>query len=761
MKSFARALLFFLLVVGASSRIQAQSAAPVPDLRLSYGGVVSVVAVMPDGGTLLGGTFSTVNGVPRSNLARLLPDGSLDLAWHADADGTVSSIAVSSGNEIFVGGYFFNVSGASRYNIAKLDALGNVDPTWNPGSSGTGIVALALDNTGYLYVSGGEFPNGGGHVTHSLAKLATDTGHADPDWDPTAAYNTFWVYTLLPDNNGSIYAGGYFTNIGGLQRYNLARLSTSGVGAADPVWNPVAYGGPVYALALDGGGSLFVGGAFDSAGGLQRFGLAKLSTSGSGAADENWDPVAGGFMRSYAMKLDGNGAIYVGGDFSFVSGVARQNIAKLSTSGTGASENVGSLAADGQVRSIAIGPTGVVMAGGYFLAFGGLGRAGFAALSPNGLVMPPGNVGTGSGNARAFLAQPDGSIIVGGNFQLANGVVRQNLVRIAPSGSMDLLWDPGLDSAWTPTLNPIYALAGNAYGDVYVGGAFTRLGGLTRLGLAKITSGLTGTVDAAWEPVTEDISYPVYAAALAVDGGSVFVGGFFDLIGGQLRTNLAKVDASGIGAADTLWNPAPDSGVSTLALDAKHGLYVGGNFANIGNVARSRIAKVSTIGAGIVDPSWDPAADGQVTTIRLDDAQAVYAAGIFSNIGGKPLPNIAKLTGNDGSADPNWITPTPSVLVEGIAPLDGKVYLGGRFDSIQGLASSHLARLDSVTGKVDPAWLPRLHDDEYEPNDEVFTIAAGVDNSVYAGGSFTRVDVTVRTGFAKFLPDTIFGNGFD
>jgi len=50
---------------------------------------------VPDGRILIGGQFSRYNGVPRSNLARLLPDGSLDLSFLLDpqwGQGTCGSI---------------------------------------------------------------------------------------------------------------------------------------------------------------------------------------------------------------------------------------------------------------------------------------------------------------------------------------------------------------------------------------------------------------------------------------------------------------------------------------------------------------------------------------------------------------------------------------------------------------------------------------------------------------------------------------------
>ena len=70
-----------------------------------------------------------------------------------------------------------------------------------------------------------------------------------------------------------------------------------------------------------------------------------------------------------------------------------------------------------------------------------------------------------------------------------------------------------------------------------------------------------------------------YVNALALYGGTLFVGGGFFALDGQLRSGLAAVDA----ATGTLaaWNPAPNGGIETMAV-AGNTLYVGGSFKSIG-----------------------------------------------------------------------------------------------------------------------------------------------------------------------------------
>ena len=77
------------------------------------------------------------------------------------------------------------------------------------------------------------------------------------------------------------------TKIGAAARKNLAKIPGSGSGVADAAW-ALDPDSSVYALATDDDGHVFVGGSFTAIGGSSHFHLAKLSASGSGAADAAW-----------------------------------------------------------------------------------------------------------------------------------------------------------------------------------------------------------------------------------------------------------------------------------------------------------------------------------------------------------------------------------------------------------------------------------------------------------------------------------------
>ena len=89
---------------------------------LSTNGVVNCLAIQPDGKVVIAGTFTSVNGTNRHNIARLNSDGSLDSSFDPGLgpDGMVRSIALQPDGNILIGGDFLNVNGVMRRYAARI-----------------------------------------------------------------------------------------------------------------------------------------------------------------------------------------------------------------------------------------------------------------------------------------------------------------------------------------------------------------------------------------------------------------------------------------------------------------------------------------------------------------------------------------------------------------------------------------------------------------------------------------------------------------
>ena len=162
------------------------------------GDAVSVMALQPDGKILIAGTFSFVGGQPRSSIARLNPDGTLDTAFNPNPTGGVSVFAVQADGKILVGGSFTSIGGQTRNNIARLDGTTGLADSFDPNANG-GVSTLIVQANGKILV-GGSFTSIGGQTRNRIARLDAATGLAD-SFDPNANDS---VYTIVMQADGKL-----------------------------------------------------------------------------------------------------------------------------------------------------------------------------------------------------------------------------------------------------------------------------------------------------------------------------------------------------------------------------------------------------------------------------------------------------------------------------------------------------------------------------------------------------------------------------
>lgn len=268
---------------------------------------------------------------------------------------------------------------------------------------------------------------------------------------------------------------------------------------------------------------------------------------------------------------------------------------------------------------------------------------------------------------------------------------------------------------------------------LYVGGSFSRIAPAT---------GCAVPFDAGTaQPQQPFVRVPGNVNVVVSDGaGGWYLGGFFRGVAGTPRRNLVHILAGGTLAP---WAPDPDSEVFALALSGST-LYVGGKFEHLGGAARFKIGAVdvSTGLATAFDPSPPMLSSNSWPMIRslAVVSGAVYAGGIFLNIGGLSRAWMAKLDPVSGAADAGW-NATPNGQVLAIAPAGGTLYVGGYFGGMGGQTRAHLAELNAVTGLA-TAWDPSA-------SSSVQAIAL-TGSRVYVGGDFTLIAGIGRAGLASF-----------
>jgi uncharacterized delta-60 repeat protein len=267
----------------------------------------AALAVQTDGKILVGGRFTTLDGQPRTNIARLNADGTLDGGFNPRAgrnDGNapdVSSLVVQADGKILVGGWFTTLGGLSCTNLGRLNDDGTLDSTFNPGAGGR-VSLLAVQANGKILVGGSSFTTLGGQPRSYLGRLNAD-GTLDSGFNPGVGRNDGnapYVSSLVVQADGKILVGGWFTTLGGYSCTNLGRLNDDG--ALDGTFNPGADSW-VQSLAVQTDGKILVGGRFSTLGGKSRDSLGRLNADGT--LDSTFDPGAAGGVTILAVQADG------------------------------------------------------------------------------------------------------------------------------------------------------------------------------------------------------------------------------------------------------------------------------------------------------------------------------------------------------------------------------------------------------------------------------------------------------------------------
>src|SRR5207248_2984893 len=137
--------------------------------------IVNALALQPDGKVLIGGGFSNVGFLGRNRIARLNSDGSLDAAFLdglAGANNTINSIALQPDGKVLIGGLFTSVNGVGRNRIARLTSDGSIDTTFQNGMSGanSSVFSIALQPDGNVVI-GGDLTIINGVASDKVARL--------------------------------------------------------------------------------------------------------------------------------------------------------------------------------------------------------------------------------------------------------------------------------------------------------------------------------------------------------------------------------------------------------------------------------------------------------------------------------------------------------------------------------------------------------------------------------------------------------------
>jgi uncharacterized delta-60 repeat protein len=360
------------------------------------GSYVHCLQLEPDGKIIIGGNFSTVNGLRRSHVARLLPNGLPDADFDPELgpSSEVLALARQSDGKILIGGGFTSCNRISRPRLARLNQNGSLDESFNPEKGPNGEVRAILTQPDGKILVGGCFTRWNQQTNRSAVVRLNVDGSLDSTFNAGSGPQGMGVFAMALQADGKVWIGGEFTGFSGAKRGSIARLNADG--SMDEGFNPdIGFDGWIGSILLQPDGRVVIAGDFNKYITTPRARMARLEPTG--ALDTSFNPGKGfdgispGLCILLASALQKDGKILVGGLFGKLDGQIIKYFARLNADGTPDVEFKPKLG--DVVRAIGVLPDDRIVVGGTFKVCGGIKRACIAQFKafppPTGLLSVP------------------------------------------------------------------------------------------------------------------------------------------------------------------------------------------------------------------------------------------------------------------------------------------------------------------------------------------------------------------------------------
>jgi uncharacterized delta-60 repeat protein len=671
----------------------------------------NIIEEFPGGKILVSnsGGSMTISGQTRNGLARLNPDGTLDLAYQAsvllDTFGYLDGLLIQPDGKVVFSGYFESVNGQPAHNIGRLNADGTLDAAFMAAAAAIGfddeVYALVRQPDGKL-LAGGFFTTFNGQTHPALVRLNSN-GTLDPSFDlqvPATTYATVQALAVQPD--GKIVLSGSLPS--GTGTISFKRVQASG--ADDPSFTPDPSSAPynfnnTNLIQVQADGKIvLINPSLQYNGQPTSYIIRLLAT---GAFDYSFQSPAANYSTSQPSSvqlLSGGQLLIAGGPGPYAGRTATPTgIAVLNSDGSYAPGFAPVLQNGGQVSDFVLQPDGKMVLGGVFTEINGTAVSNLARLNADGTldVTYSTNALTLGGGVNKMLLLPDGKVMAGGSFSIAGGATHPGVVRLLTSGSADATFNPDLQPSST-SYNPVVTNLGvQPSGKVVLTGTFQLPGIFSNI--VRVTA--TGQPDATFQATGQSPS-----AMLVQPDGRILAGGYYRPANATYYLRRLLVDGA-LDPAFVLTPVTASTSITTLALLPDSRILVGGRFSQFGSTPTAGIARLQA--NGTPDASFTsglPTTNPQ--TVRVLAVQpnqrilaAVNATMIYTT---RLLPNGGQDVTYAASQGPNGL-----VNQIRIQP-DGKLLMGGSFIRVSGQPYFAFTRLTdpnvlSVNSRQDAARL--------------------------------------------------------
>jgi uncharacterized delta-60 repeat protein len=307
------------------------------DTAVTSGGPIAYIKVQTDGKIIVAGSFTSIGGVTRNQIARLNSDGTLDTTFNAGTgpfktDGTtvgsIRDIELLPDGRIIVGGQFAYFSGVSKEQMVWLNTDGSIDATViqpnfrtaNLDTEAVEVIKIAPD--GSVIVAGAFIQPG--------SKIFRMTANGTVTQSNFTALTSSGILRAVGQPDGKIIVAGWFdTPWGrGIARYNVDGTldAVFGANATGPSTNIYRCG-----LGIQSDGKIIIAGDYTVFNGTARPHITRLNTNGTLDATYTVGTgfTGGNFDKITNLAVQPDNKVIVVGDYTGYNGTTAYGVSRL------------------------------------------------------------------------------------------------------------------------------------------------------------------------------------------------------------------------------------------------------------------------------------------------------------------------------------------------------------------------------------------------------------------------------------------------
>lgn len=492
---------------------------------------------------------------------------------------------------------------------------------------------------------------------------------------------------------------------------------------------PFTPNGPVY-CQKQVGNTMYIGGAFSSLD-VNSGALAGFSLSATPSAL----PLPNVNGQINTVVSDGAGGYFIGGSFNLVANQPRSNFAHLDASFNLIPNTTGF---NGTVLNIVVS-NGTAYAIGNFSYSTVNGSYNLYRPYVAAVNVASGNIsswtsGIGGGSVSTGIVS-NNRLYIGGTF-LLNGSYRcLAAYDVSTSTAVNIpSFNPLITYNGSTTSASVQALAVGG-GQIYIGGNFNAVNNQVRSNFAGINT-TTGIVSSVYAALNGNVT------CLAWDNSLLFVGGNFATVNGASKQRLFAYNTTAFSTMNN-WSPNPNGNVNKMGV-VNGNLWVSGTFTSISSIARSTFASYVLSPTLGVPPSFNalfsPNPNAQVNSIIAAGSTIWIAGGNFNKISAGTRNGVAAIDLSNNTL--TNFAPNVSGSVYAIEVSGSNVFLGGTFNIVNGNIVSNFATVNINSGLSNTAYRANF-------NNQVRSILV-VGSTMYVGGSFSNTTIYAGTTANSF-----------